>query len=80
MAQAKSEQRASYPLAAYNFRVTVDGTAYPLAPRECLYVGRGAREVEFEGGAFYLVSTPAHATFPSSTITIHGMNNQSAAD
>ncbi|SNS62100.1 4-deoxy-L-threo-5-hexulose uronate isomerase [Streptosporangium subroseum] len=45
--------------------VTVDGTPYPLAHRECLYVGRGAREVLFEDGAFYLVSTPAHAGFPT---------------
>ncbi|MEV4376366.1 5-dehydro-4-deoxy-D-glucuronate isomerase [Streptosporangium sp. NPDC049644] len=49
--------------------VTVDGTAYPLAHGECLYAGRGAREVGFEGGAFYLVSTPAHATFPTAAAT-----------
>lgn len=42
--------------------VTVDGTPYPLAHRECLYVGRGAREVLFEDGAFYLVSTPRTPT------------------
>ncbi|MEU8382509.1 5-dehydro-4-deoxy-D-glucuronate isomerase [Streptosporangium sp. NPDC048865] len=50
--------------------VTVDGTAYPLASKECLYVGRGAREVVFEGGAFYLVSTPAHAAFPTAAATL----------
>ncbi|MGS2641532.1 5-dehydro-4-deoxy-D-glucuronate isomerase [Streptosporangium sp. LJ11] len=50
--------------------VTVDGTAYPLAAKECLYVGRGAREVVFEGGAFYLVSTPAHATLPTTAATL----------
>lgn len=31
MALGKREQRASYPLAAYNFRVTVDGTAMRFA-------------------------------------------------
>jgi len=31
VAHAKQEQRASYPLAAYNFRVTVDGTAMRFA-------------------------------------------------
>ncbi|MFC7644197.1 5-deoxy-glucuronate isomerase [Streptosporangium lutulentum] len=45
--------------------VTVDGTPYRLEHRECLYVGRGAREVVFEDGAFYLVSTPAHADRPT---------------
>jgi len=31
VAQSKEEQRVSYPLAAYNFRVTVDGTAMRFA-------------------------------------------------
>ena len=54
--------------------VAVDGTAYPLAPRECLYIGRGVRRVQFTSAAvekpaiFYLVSYPAHAGFP----TVHG--------
>ncbi|MCG5211808.1 5-dehydro-4-deoxy-D-glucuronate isomerase [Streptosporangium sp. KLBMP 9127] len=50
--------------------VTVDGVAYDLAPRECLYAGRGSREVSFDGDAFYLVSTPAHATFPTAKATL----------
>ncbi|MFC4584589.1 5-dehydro-4-deoxy-D-glucuronate isomerase [Sphaerisporangium corydalis] len=45
--------------------VTVDGEAYEVGARECLYVGRGAREVTFAGGAFYLVSTPAHTEHPT---------------
>ncbi|GAA1019221.1 4-deoxy-L-threo-5-hexosulose-uronate ketol-isomerase [Acrocarpospora pleiomorpha] len=45
--------------------VTVDGVAYPLAGKECLYIGRGAVDVTFAGGAFYLVSTTAHTTFPT---------------
>jgi 4-deoxy-L-threo-5-hexosulose-uronate ketol-isomerase len=46
--------------------VTVDGTAYDLAHRDCLYVGRGARDVVFgPGGAFYLISAPAHASYPT---------------
>lgn len=55
-------------------RVTVDGKAYTMANRDCLYVGRGSRDVTFESanGAtparFYLVSYPAHATFPTSQI------------
>lgn len=45
--------------------VTVDGAAYDLGPKECLYAGRGSREVTFTGGPFYLVSTAAHADHPT---------------
>ncbi|GAA3445115.1 5-dehydro-4-deoxy-D-glucuronate isomerase [Planomonospora venezuelensis] len=50
--------------------VTVDGAPYELAPKECLYVGRGSREVDFGGGAFSLVSTPAHAAHPTALSTL----------
>jgi 4-deoxy-L-threo-5-hexosulose-uronate ketol-isomerase len=52
--------------------VTVDGTAYPLAPKECLYVGRGAVDVQFQGAgaSFYLVSTAAHAVHPTRRATL----------
>ncbi|WP_449063385.1 5-dehydro-4-deoxy-D-glucuronate isomerase [Planomonospora algeriensis] len=49
--------------------VTVDGTPYELGPKECLYVGRGSREVAFDG-AFYLVSTAAHADHPTALSTL----------
>ena len=46
--------------------VNVDGTKYTLAKRDMLYVGRGAREVEFlaagkQAPAFFFISFPAHA-------------------
>jgi len=52
--------------------VTVDGVAYALAPRDCLYVTMGAKDVTFEGqGArFYLVSTPAHAAFETKKLAL----------
>jgi 4-deoxy-L-threo-5-hexosulose-uronate ketol-isomerase len=52
--------------------VTVDGTSYALGRKECLYVGRGARAVTFEGdgAAFYLVSTQAHASHPTRSATL----------
>jgi 4-deoxy-L-threo-5-hexosulose-uronate ketol-isomerase len=46
--------------------VTVDGDEYVLEHGDCLYVGRGRRDVVFAGdGRFYLVSTPAHAAHPT---------------
>ena len=51
--------------------VTVDGTAYELGSQDCLYVGRGARAVEFAGAGarYYLLSAPAHAAYPTTRRT-----------
>ena len=55
--------------------VTVDGTAYEMGAHECLYIGRGSKEITFtsaSGGnpaVFYLVSYPAHATYPTTKAT-----------
>ncbi|MDB5440757.1 MAG: 5-dehydro-4-deoxy-D-glucuronate isomerase [Caulobacteraceae bacterium] len=56
--------------------VRVDDVDYDLAPRDGLYVGMGAAEVVFtskdpgDPARFYLVSTPAHASFPTTKISI----------
>jgi len=50
--------------------VTVDGQAYSLAHKELLYIGRGSKEIQFSSAdprhaaRFYLVSLPAHKTYP----------------
>jgi 4-deoxy-L-threo-5-hexosulose-uronate ketol-isomerase len=49
-------------------KITVDGVAYEIVPRDGLYVTMGAKDVTFEGvngeaARFYLVSLPAHASF-----------------
>lgn len=55
-------------------RITVDGVVHALEPLDCLYVGRGSREVLFESAdptkpaRFYLVSYPAHAVHPTTLI------------
>jgi len=51
--------------------ISVDGKAYDLQNLDCLYVGRGAKEVRFTStdsekpAQFYLLSYPAHTTCPT---------------
>lgn len=57
-------------------RVLVDGTAYPMSKLDGLYVGMGAKSVQFasdeasQPAHFYLTSTPAHTTYPTQQISI----------
>ena len=52
-------------------RVVVDGQEHRLAPHDGLYIGRGTDEVVFHSdnaaqpARYYLLSYPAHASFPS---------------
>jgi len=56
--------------------VTVDDQTYPMANRDCLYVGRGSKEIGFVSddasspAKYYLLSYPAHADYPTSHVQI----------
>lgn len=56
--------------------VTVDGKKYEMNKLDCLYVGRGSKDVSFASkeaakpAAFYLLSYPAHAAYPTTLATI----------
>lgn len=60
--------------------ITVDGTDYPVAKTECLYVGRGSKVVTFasesstDPAQFYLLSYPAHAEHPTTHAKIEDAN------
>ena len=54
-----------------NGRVSVDGEGFELKPKDGLYVPMGTEAVTFEGSThFYLASTPAHARFEVTLISI----------
>lgn len=49
--------------------VTVGGTEHSVANGEVLYIGMSAGPVTFAGaGRFYILSAPAHATYPTTLI------------
>jgi 4-deoxy-L-threo-5-hexosulose-uronate ketol-isomerase len=56
-------------------KITVDDKVYELNKLDCLYIGKGAQKVFFESNdastpaVFYLLSTPAHATYPTTLYT-----------
>lgn len=55
--------------------VEVNGSAYELGNLDALYVGRGCEQITFssrdksEPAEFYLLSYPAHASYPTSVVT-----------
>ncbi|MBK3745261.1 5-dehydro-4-deoxy-D-glucuronate isomerase [Paraburkholderia aspalathi] len=56
-------------------RVILDGKTYDLNQYDCLYVGKGVKQVQFESldseepAKYYLISTPAHAVLPAMHLT-----------
>lgn len=61
-------------------KIVVDGTEYPMDNRECLYVGKGAKEIRLMSDSastlaqFYLVSYPAHMAYPTTHATLAQAN------
>jgi 4-deoxy-L-threo-5-hexosulose-uronate ketol-isomerase len=52
-------------------QITVDGNVFDMENRDGLYIGKGSKEIVFtsdnakEPAAFYLLSFPAHQTYPT---------------
>ncbi|WP_440874632.1 5-dehydro-4-deoxy-D-glucuronate isomerase [Thalassotalea sp. PLHSN55] len=51
--------------------ISVDGSDYSMAKLDCLYIGRGAKNIRFSStckttpAKYYLLSYPAHASYPT---------------
>jgi 4-deoxy-L-threo-5-hexosulose-uronate ketol-isomerase len=56
--------------------VTVDGEAFELSNKDCVYVTMGAKDVVFSGAGarFYLASCPAHKAFQTRKLEIAQAN------
>ncbi|OHB60452.1 MAG: 5-dehydro-4-deoxy-D-glucuronate isomerase [Planctomycetes bacterium RBG_13_46_10] len=56
--------------------ITVDGQKYKMTNLDCLYIGRGSKEILFASddsanpAQFYLLSYPAHKEYPTSHIPL----------
>ncbi len=58
-----------------NGLVTVDGTSFELNKLECLYAGKGVKDISFktvnenDPAVFFLLSAPAHQSYPTTKFT-----------
>ncbi len=62
--------------------VRVDDDSFVLEPQDCLYVGQGKRRITFESGdgTYYLVSAPAHRSYPTQMVTLQDAFHQHLGD
>jgi len=55
--------------------ITADGISFDLKKLDCLYIGKGTRNVTFESrdaqapAVFYMLSAPAHANYPTTLLS-----------
>ncbi|MCB0648775.1 MAG: 5-dehydro-4-deoxy-D-glucuronate isomerase [Saprospiraceae bacterium] len=55
--------------------ISVDGQTFDLEKLDCLYIGKGSKDVSFSSesasnpAAFYVLSAPAHAEYPTTKMT-----------
>lgn len=60
---------------AGNGQVLADGNTYAVNKLDCLYLGKGVKDVSFSSvdsgnpAVFYLLSAPAHTTYPAALMT-----------
>jgi len=58
-----------------NGTVTADGVKYHVNKLDCLYIGKGTKDVKFSSGSvespavFFILSAPAHMTYPTMLMT-----------
>jgi 4-deoxy-L-threo-5-hexosulose-uronate ketol-isomerase len=58
-----------------NGSISVDGKNFDLSKLDCLYIGKGTRQVSFASSdannpaVFYMLSAPAHANYPTTLST-----------
>ncbi|HEI8865268.1 5-dehydro-4-deoxy-D-glucuronate isomerase [Serratia sp. AKBS12] len=66
--------------------IVVDGQRYEIGNQQALYVGQGARQVEFSStdashpAKFYYNSAPAHTAYPNRKITLEEASPQTLGD
>ena len=60
--------------------VSVDDDSFAMEKLDCLYIGRGKKSVSFassderEPSAFYLLSYPAHTTYPTTSVKLKDLD------
>ena len=63
-------------------KISVDGTAYALGYKDCLYITMGAKEVLFSSDCgdkpakFYMVSAPAHRSYETRLLKLADANKR----
>jgi 4-deoxy-L-threo-5-hexosulose-uronate ketol-isomerase len=56
-------------------RIVADGKSYSLKKLDCLYIGRGVKDIEFSSvkseqpPVYFILSNPAHASHPATLMT-----------